>query len=831
MMIAETPPQAPLADPLDAMKDKVQSLLKEYAPRELLDDEEACEYLTSLLASSTEEQSHESLVEVIQGFFGDDHQEEASKLVEKVSKLSLTEARREVTVRKTVPTRLGPEHQNDHEHQLSSSPTSSDDSSTRKMSEKTLERRRKREARKGGRRKRLEGSKSPPRNKLQEDEKFVDDDVSAWADCKAEGKTWGGRGYGGRGVRSEVNTASNIHLANVTLSFAGNELLQNSTIQINGGHRYGLIGRNGAGKSTLLRRLATKSIPGMPQDLRILLVEQAAEGTKETALESLVNSDEYRRELLREQAILEGQIDQGTDNVELEEIVERLGEVATELDTIDADRIEERAREILRSLQFTNDMIDSPSENLSGGWRMRLALARSLIVTCDLLLLDEPTNFLDLASMDWLADYLVSSNQTLIVVSHDRSFLDICTDIISMDHKKLVYHVGSFSDYELQQEEKAAYQAQKLDATERQRAKAVSFIQKQEASANKKRSDPNKQRQAKMIKEKKLERIGNNRYDGKRYKTHSLKKLSEEYIRLGEKVEIEADEPVLRLSFPEPTWPTGITPGSPLVKMEDLSFGYTKDQPFLLNHMTLQVDRGSKISIVGRNGSGKSTILKLVTGEIIPDASNEYKGSVWRNPNLRIGHVTQHSVETIEEYAHMTVVEYADKYFRSGKACSSIIQNAGGNIRQFLGGFGLGGKHALRHIGSLSGGERMRLRLAQVLSEQPHLLVLDEPSNFLDMETLDALSAALNVYQGSVLIVSHNQAFLSGFCKDLWVVESGRVDVRHSDTDTFDEMFSKYRTEAMVGASFRSSKRKEKANMAKLAKNQRSGVKQSAGFI
>ena len=125
----------------------------------------------------------------------------------------------------------------------------------------------------------------------------------------------------------------------------------------------------------------------------------------------------------------------------------------------------------------------------------------------------------------------------------------------------------------------------------------------------------------------------------------------------------------------------------------------------------------------------------------------------------------------------------------------------------------------------------MRLRLAQVLSEQPHLLVLDEPSNFLDMETLDALSAALNVYQGSVLIVSHNQAFLSGFCKDLWVVESGRVDVRHSDTDTFDEMFSKYRTEAMVGASFRSSKRKEKANMAKLAKNQRSAVKQSAGFM
>ena len=431
----------------------------------------------------------------------------------------------------TAPTRFTDAGDPAHSTQdpTASPPSSSDDSSTHESREKAQERRRKRETRKEERRRRRQQSRSPKRNQ-QDDEKFVDDDVSAWMERKEEGKSWGGRGYGGRGVRSDVNTASNIHLTNVTLSFAGNELLQNSTIQINGGHRYGLIGRNGVGKSTLLRRLAAKAIPGMPQDLRVLLVEQAAEGSEQTALESLVSSDEYRRELIDEQTRLETLIDQGADADDLEGIVERLGEVASELDAIDADRAEDRAREILQNLQFTEEMIDSPTANLSGGWRMRLALARTLLIPCDLLLLDEVSCYLDLYALSWLMEYLVNSEQTMIIVSHDRAFLDICTDIISMEHKKLVYHVGNYTDYELQQEEKAARHAQILDASERQRAKAVSFIQKQEANATKKRADPKKQRQAKIMKEKKLERIGNYREDGKRYKTKSLKKLSEDYL-------------------------------------------------------------------------------------------------------------------------------------------------------------------------------------------------------------------------------------------------------------------------------------------------------------
>ena len=836
----------------NSLEESVRALVESYAPAELLDDTEACEYLCSLLASG--DQEPDELVDLVGQFFGEETVA-AQALVDRVAELTLENNNEEpLETLETLPLSVSPSKSVVDQNREENATESTSEDSTQQQSEKSRERRRKQEERKTERQKR----------KPKQTDDFVDDDVSAWAERKSEGKTWGGRGYGGRGVRGDVNTASNIHLSNVTLSFAGNELLQNTTIQINGGHRYGLIGRNGCGKSTLLRRLATKSIPGMPQDLRILLVQQQVDGGQESALQVLLNSDVERRSLLDEQAHLEEKIDESISDAsaDLEQIVERLGEVAALLDAMDADQAEERAKELLRGLQFTKEMMEGPTENLSGGWRMRLALAQALFVYSDLLLLDEPTNHLDLHALLWLTNYLANSNKTMIVVSHDRAFLDMCTDIISMEHKKLVYHVGNYSAYEQQQEEKASRQAQILDASERQRAKAVTFIQKQQAGS-KKSQDPKKQRQAKMIKEKKLERIGNYREDGKRYKNRSLKTLSEDSVRVAQKVVIEADQPVVKMKFPDPTWAPGMTPGCALVKFEDVTFGYTTGNTPLLNDLTLQLNRESKLAIVGRNGTGKSTILKLITGELLPSKdANEFKGTLWRNPSLRIGHVTQHSVEALNEYGEMSVVEYAEKYIRSGKACSSVVQSASGNIRQYLGAFGLGGTHAHRPIASLSGGERMRLCFAQVLSESPQLLCLDEPSNHLDMETLDSLSAALNAFQGAVVVVSHNQgksskltqnakvssfaytyshnvvfvipcpaAFLSGFCKDLWVVENGSVDVRHSDTESFDDMFSQYRHEAMMGATSRSSKRQQKATMAKKAQHQRSGAKQNIGFI
>ena len=384
---------------------------------------------------------------------------------------------------------------------------------------------------------------------------------------------------------------------------------------------------------------------------------------------------------------------------------------------------------------------------------MRLALAQALFAPySDLILLDECTNHLDLHAMSWLERYLTNERDrhplTLICVSHDRSFLDnVCTDIVVMEHQRLAYHAGNYSDYQQKMNEKAAREQQILDAADRQRSKAVAFVQKQQQQS-KKSVDPNKQRQAKMIKEKKLDRIGNYREDGKRYKMNSLKKLSEDYVRLAQKVVVEVDDPVVRLKFPNPTWPLSITEGSPIIQMKNVSFSYSDSGTPLLKNVTLSITQSTKAAIVGPNGSGKTTLLKLLVGEI-DDAR------VWRHPNIRIGHITQYSVEELNKYLHMTVLEYAEEHLASGEVASSVIAKASGNVRQYLGAFGLGGCHAIRNVGSLSGGERMRLCFATVLSMGVHLLVLDESTNHIDIETLGSLSAALRSFKGAIVMVSH----------------------------------------------------------------------------
>lgn len=341
---------------------------------------------------------------------------------------------------------------------------------------------------------------------------LIDDHASAWQERQQEGKLWGGRGHGGRGVRYTGENLDSIHLHSVSIQFAGNELLVDSPMDIVKGHRYGLLGRNGVGKSTLLRQLANNTVPGLPQSMRILLVQQQIQGrSDQTALEALMEADTDRVELLQEQEKVEAELEAGND---LEANAERLGNIVAELDAMDADGAEDRARSILKGLKFKKAMMEGPTENLSGGWRMRLALAQALYVPhSDLILLDECTNHLDLQGMGWLINYIntAAPQLTLMVVSHDRTFLDaICTDIVVMEHKRLSYHVGSYSEYRRQMDEKAARDGQILDAAERQRSKAMAFIQKhQQNQHGTSKVDPNKQRQAKMIKTKKLDRIGN----------------------------------------------------------------------------------------------------------------------------------------------------------------------------------------------------------------------------------------------------------------------------------------------------------------------------------
>jgi len=667
-----------------------------------------------------------------------------------------------------------------------------------------------------------------------------DDHASAWKECQESNKLWGGRGHGGRGIRITGNNFQTIHLPSVSLCYEGNELLVESTMDIIKGHRYGLLGRNGVGKSTLLKQLEAGGIPGLPQGMVVRMVKQQVEGRDDqSTIEALIAADEYRTSLLEEQEKIEKEMDEGLN---LEENALRLGEVAVELDAIDADNAEKRALKILKGLSFTQDMIYGQTASLSGGWRMRLALAQALFAPySDLLLLDECTNHLDLHGMAWLEGYLTDEKRkddlTLICVSHDRNFLDaVCTDMIVMEHKRLTYHVGNYSDYKQKMQEKAARESQILDAAERQRSKAMEFVQKQQQMQSKKSSDPNKQRQAKMIKEKKLDRIGNYREDGKRYKLKSLKKLSEDHIRLVQKVVVEVDDPVIRLKFPDPVWPPSIAEGSPIVELEDVSFSYKKENgregDYLLRHVTTNLTQNSKIAVVGRNGCGKTTLLKLLTGDL--DGIGNKKGKIWKHPNVRIGHVTQHSIEDLEKFAQMTVVQYAESILSSGSASKEVIAKASGNVRQYLGAFGLGGSHAHRPIAKLSGGERMRLCFATVFADEPHILLLDESTNHVDLETLDSMADALRAFRGAVIMVSHNQGFLSGFCNQLWALENGKLEISQNDTESFDELFSRYRNDVLssrAGASARQQERQTKTGLAKRAAKQSANATKNTALL
>ncbi|KAL3786498.1 hypothetical protein HJC23_010664 [Cyclotella cryptica] len=668
---------------------------------------------------------------------------------------------------------------------------------------------------------------------------LVDDDhASAWTECKASNKLWGGKGKGGRGIRITGDNFEAIHLPTVSICYEGNELLVDSKMDIIKGHRYALLGRNGVGKSTLLKQIESGGIPGLPRGLVVRMVKQQVEGKDdETTLQALVNADQFRTELLEEQEKLEKEMD---DGVNMEHNAQRLSELAVELDAIDSDNAEQRALDILKGLSFSDDMIHSTTAKLSGGWRMRLALAQALFVPySDLLLLDEVTNHLDLNGMSWLERHLTDESRqdslTLICVSHDRSFLDaVCTDVIVMEHKRLTYHSGNYSDYRQKMTEKAARESQILDAAERQRSKAEAFVQKQQQS--KKSSDPNKQRQAKMIKEKKMERIGNYREDGKRYKLNSLKKLSEDYVRLAQKVQIEVDDPVVKIRLPDPVWPPSIADGSPLISLEDLGFAYVNgdrgDSKVLLRKVTANVTRKTKVAIVGRNGCGKTTLMKLLLGEIAPT-----QGKIWVHPNIRVKSISQYSVEELEQYSQLTVVQYAEDQFASGSASSEVISKASGNVRQYLGAFGLGGSHAHRLIEKLSGGERMRLCFATALADSPHILLLDESTNHVDLETLDSLAEALRVFKGAILMVSHNQAFLGNFCNELWAIDdkTGTVSISKNDTESFDELFSQYRSRVLTsggrGALSRQRERQVKAGMAKQAAKQMATAKTNTALL
>lgn len=513
-----------------------------------------------------------------------------------------------------------------------------------------------------------------------------------------------------------------IHIDNITIAYQNKELLKETDLKIAFGHKYGVIGPNGTGKSTLLRHISGRQLP-IQDHIRILHVEQEAEASERSALQSVLDADVKRTELLEEEAKLKVLSEKNSDAGV--KAAERLIEVYAELRAISAYSAEARASAILAGLQFTDEMRSRATSKFSGGWRMRIALARALFLNPDLLILDEPTNHLDLNAVIWLEAYLHKWKKTLLVVSHDRDFLNyFVTDIIHLHNQKLNYYKGTYDSFE-----RTVLLASRTD--DKQRKKEQRQLEAIQEGQTKKGKKEKEQMEQKGLK-------------GKKERTYEVE-----------------------FNFPEP----GYLP-PPAIAIKDCSFSYDPTLPedqWILKDVDHHIDMDSRIAIVGPNGAGKSTFINMVLGELEPT-----KGEVVRNRKLRTIKFAQHFVEQLE------MAENALEYLKKNHPDRDPQA-----IRNMMGGFGLHGKTHTTPISLLSGGQKSRVMFCNIAFTSPHIMFLDEPTNHLDMQSVDALAEGLLAYPGGIVLISHDQRLLTKVCDTLWCIE-GDQEVRRYE-GTFEE--------------------------------------------
>ncbi|XP_051553495.1 ATP-binding cassette sub-family F member 3 [Myxocyprinus asiaticus] len=516
---------------------------------------------------------------------------------------------------------------------------------------------------------------------------------------------------------SGKNRSYDVRIENFDVSFGERCLLQGAELCLSSGRRYGLIGRNGLGKTTLLKMLASRSLH-VPSHISILHVEQEVAGDDTMALQSVLESDSVREGLLKEERLLNAHITNGTADG-LESV--RLSEIYAKLEEIEADKAPARASVILAGLGFSPKMQQQETKEFSGGWRMRLALARALFARPDLLLLDEPTNMLDVRAILWLENYLQTWQSTILVVSHDRNFLNaVVTDIIHLHSQRLESYRGDYENFIKTKEDRLKNQQREYEAQLQYREHIQVFIDRFRYNAN------------------------------RAAQVQSKLKLLE---KLPELKPIEKESEVI-LRFPDNF--EKLSP--PILQLDEVEFYYTPDQR-LFTGLCVSADLESRICIVGENGAGKSTVLKLLMGELTP-----INGTRHAHRNLKIGYFSQHHVDQLD--LNVCSIELLLKRFPG---------HTEEEYRHQLGRYGITGELSTRPVASLSGGQKSRVAFAQMTMPSPNFYILDEPTNHLDMETIEALAKALNTFKGGVVLVSHDERLIRLVCKELWVCESGRV--------------------------------------------------------
>jgi len=525
-----------------------------------------------------------------------------------------------------------------------------------------------------------------------------------------------------------TNKSMDIRIENFDMSFGEKQLLIGADLVMVPERRYGLIGRNGLGKSTLMRLIASRNLE-IPSHIRILHVEQEVVGDDTPALQSVLEADEVREALLKEEKELNAKVESNSSS----DASQRLSEIYAELQQIEADKAPAKAASILNGLGFTPHMQQKMTKEYSGGWRMRLALARALFSQPDLLLLDEPTNMLDVRAILWLENYLQSWKSTVLVVSHDREFLNsIATDTIHLHSKRLDAYKGNYENFLKTRTERLKCQQKEYEAQKEYRDHIQVFIDRFRFNAN------------------------------RASQVQSKLKLLE---KLPPIVPVEKEVEVV-LKWPEPE---AISP--PVLQIDEVTFYYTKDKPIFQN-VDLSANMESKIGIVGENGAGKSTILKILLGQLDP-----VKGHRFGHRQLKLGYFSQHHVDQLD--MNLNCVEFIQT-----KMPGQPIEFYRGQLGQF----GVTGDLALQSLFSLSGGQKSRVSFAAMSIEKPNFFILDEPTNHLDMETIEALGKSLTAYKGGVILVSHDERLLKYVCNEIWLCKDQTVKRIEGGFDEYKKM-------------------------------------------